>query len=64
MNLAFGINLDSMKLYNGRRSFYLGIRIGSRHVFLSRWDTVRVDPKPRQRFLHRGSVMTWYCGAF
>lgn len=64
LDLTFGINITSMKLYNGRRSFYLRIDLGRSSVFLSRWDTERVLPKPKQIDLYRGPIMTWYVGAF
>ena len=64
LDLEFCVNVNTMRLYNGRRSFYLRVKIGRSSIFLSRWDSVRVLPKPKQIDLYRGSVMTWYVGAF
>jgi len=62
MNLHFALDLTSLKLYNGRRSFYASIHIGSIFWFVSRWDSVRVTPKPGHWFEWRGPEMTWYVG--
>ena len=64
MRLRFSIDLSIMRLYNGRQSLYLSLAVGQRTWFLARWDTVRVHPKPRNRDLWRGLIMTWYCGSF
>lgn len=58
------VSANVMRLYNGRRSFYGSITIGSRHVFVSRWDTVRVRPKAGNVDIWRGPEMTWYCGTW
>lgn len=63
-NFEFSVNFNTMKLYNGRRSFYLRVQLGGPSFFLSRWDTERVLPKPKQIDLYRGPIMTWYVGAF
>lgn len=61
MSFRFQVSATIGRLYNGRRSFYASLHLGSRFWFVSRWDTARVD---RKHFdIWRGPVMTWYAGA-
>lgn len=63
MDLDFRITGRTSTLYTGRRSFYASIGIGKRTIFLSRWDTARVDPAKHWQ-IRRGPIMTWYAGSF
>jgi hypothetical protein len=67
MNLS--INVGSMKLYNGRRSYSAHTLIGGRSIALYRWDTARTPlaarpfPGTINRWMltiWRGRLMTWY----
>jgi hypothetical protein len=65
MDLDFRITGRIAHLYNGRRSFYASIGIGKRTIFLSRWDTARVDARKRGTVqISRGPIMTWYAGMY
>ncbi len=62
--MRFSIEFSGMRLYNGKLSVWASIKLNKRTFFLSRWDTARVDHKPRTFFLSRRSLMTWYVGTF
>jgi hypothetical protein len=61
MSGELSVRVNVMRLYNGRRSFYLAITIGRRRYWVSRWDTDRVRPTDGA-WQRRGEVMTWYGG--
>lgn len=64
MRLAIDVSTD--RLYNGRLSVYIALRLGRRTLWLSRWDAPRVLPYPKsdQAILwhQRAADMVWYCG--
>jgi hypothetical protein len=50
------IEAHTMKLYNGRRSWYLALTLLGRVAWLQRWDTARA---PRNRFCWADMGWTW-----
>lgn len=70
MNL--NLNLSSLKLYNGRRSFSCHLTINRRRFGVYRWDTERAPLRAHSLpghcasgmfTLRRGPQMTWYLTA-
>ena len=59
MTLEFRVSLNIMRLYNGKRSFYLALVLGSRRYWVQRWDLVR-DSKAR--IIERDRLMSWSWG--
>ena len=54
--MTFGVTCSSLKLYNGRRSFYFALHFGRRRLWCQRWDTARA---PRNRFRSGDMGWTW-----
>jgi hypothetical protein len=56
--MRFGLDVNLMRLFNGRLSVYLCVNLGRRRLWLQRWDAER---QPRGLYEPSGA-MTWAAG--